>query len=350
MLPHRHAVGSAAPSARGSRRAPPHARIRCRIRCSGRSRRTARRATCSARCTSGVDPKRGIPDLVWKKLDDARDVRDGDRPRRRRHRSMSCATTAVAARGSRRRVLEEARGRARRRRRRSASIGMKPMIPATLLSMRGLPETPAMDGVLLRPRAQPRTRRSCSSSRSSARQRVLEKWMDVRALKAMLDDLAGGEQHTQGHARGVRRGRRAEDRRAHRRRARGLLKHGRTEAEYDQQMEDLLYSRNASWIAPIEKLHAEGGGVHRRRCDAPDRQARACSICSQKKGYKVTRASRRSPKRTLVQWRATSVRSAPEGGHMRSSCASLVAVVACWQCLAAATTADAMRARGCARR
>ena len=30
------------------------------------------------------------------------------------------------------------------------------------------------------------------------------------------------------------------------------------QAEYDESMEDLLYRRNASWIAAIEKMHATG--------------------------------------------------------------------------------------------
>jgi len=34
----------------------------------------------------------------------------------------------------------------------------------------------------------------------------------------------------------------------------------RLPAEYDREMDDLLYGRNASWIAPIEQLHAAGGG------------------------------------------------------------------------------------------
>ena len=38
------------------------------------------------------------------------------------------------------------------------------------------------------------------------------------------------------------------------------LKHGYTADEYDQEMNDLLYARNAAWIAAIEKLHADGGG------------------------------------------------------------------------------------------
>jgi uncharacterized protein YbaP (TraB family) len=38
------------------------------------------------------------------------------------------------------------------------------------------------------------------------------------------------------------------------------LHHGYTPAEYDREVDDLLYGRNASWIAPIEQLHAAGGG------------------------------------------------------------------------------------------
>jgi uncharacterized protein YbaP (TraB family) len=38
------------------------------------------------------------------------------------------------------------------------------------------------------------------------------------------------------------------------------LRHGYTAAEYDQEMNDLLYDRNASWIAALEQLHADGGG------------------------------------------------------------------------------------------
>ena len=45
------------------------------------------------------------------------------------------------------------------------------------------------------------------------------------------------------------------------------LKHGYTAAEYDQQMQDLLYERNASWIPAIEKLHAAAVGSSRSvRC------------------------------------------------------------------------------------
>ena len=38
------------------------------------------------------------------------------------------------------------------------------------------------------------------------------------------------------------------------------LHHGYTADEYDREMREMLYDRNASWIAAIEQLHAAGGG------------------------------------------------------------------------------------------
>jgi uncharacterized protein YbaP (TraB family) len=38
------------------------------------------------------------------------------------------------------------------------------------------------------------------------------------------------------------------------------LQHGYTAAEYDREMADLLYDRNAAWLPSIEQLHAAGGG------------------------------------------------------------------------------------------
>jgi len=38
-----------------------------------------------------------------------------------------------------------------------------------------------------------------------------------------------------------------------------FTKTGRTDAEYDQQMDDLLFARNASWLPELEALHASGG-------------------------------------------------------------------------------------------
>jgi uncharacterized protein YbaP (TraB family) len=38
------------------------------------------------------------------------------------------------------------------------------------------------------------------------------------------------------------------------------LAHGYTEQEYAEQMEEMVYKRNASWIDKLEKMHADGGG------------------------------------------------------------------------------------------
>jgi uncharacterized protein YbaP (TraB family) len=64
--------------------------------------------------------------------------------------------------------------------------------------------------------------------------------------------------------------------------------HGHPEHEFDEQMEDLLYKRNASWIAPIEKLHAAGGGfiaVGAAHTVGP----RSVVDLLEKRGFQVTR-------------------------------------------------------------
>src|SRR3569623_517295 len=35
---------------------------------------------------------------------------------------------------------------------------------------------------------------------------------------------------------------------------------GKSDSDYDAQMEDLLFSRNASWVPELEQLHASDGG------------------------------------------------------------------------------------------
>jgi uncharacterized protein YbaP (TraB family) len=75
----------------------------------------------------------------------------------------------------------------------------------------------------------------------------------------MLDDLPGGEKKSKqmlasylgGDAAGLEQ---LGDERAE------FKKQGKTDAEYDQMMSEMLFDRNASWIEPFEKLHAAGGG------------------------------------------------------------------------------------------
>ncbi|HEY5950536.1 MAG TPA: TraB/GumN family protein, partial [Kofleriaceae bacterium] len=89
---------------------------------------------------------------------------------------------------------------------------------------------------------------------------VLEKWMNTRALKDMLDDLAGNEQRSKDMLAAYVAGDEAKLLAIQDSERQQWKDKGRPLGEYDEQMEDLLYKRNASWIAPIEKLHAEGGG------------------------------------------------------------------------------------------
>lgn len=136
---------------------------------------------------------------------------------------------------------------------------MKPMVAATMLSMRGLPQTTQMDTLLLA-RAQRAHKTIVFLEPASAEAAILEKWMDVKALKSMLDDVPGSEQHTKDMLAAYLAGdeskmvKLSDDEKAQ------ALAHGYTAKEFEASMQDLLYGRNASWIAGIEKMHAAGGG------------------------------------------------------------------------------------------
>jgi uncharacterized protein len=206
----------------------------------------------------GIDAEARLPALVWSKLAAAKVFAmeaDLDDPQ------AAAAIQPVA--GSLRQALgdeywkklEAAMGASVA----SAVEHLPPLVPAAALSMRGLPPTPAMDKVL--------SARAVSAHKPiiflepAARQlAILGKWMDVKALKMMLDELPVGEQRVQAmlaaYAEGDERkllaisdGEKAD-----------ALQHGYTAGEYEQEMNDMLYNRNASWIAAIDQLHADGGG------------------------------------------------------------------------------------------
>lgn len=136
---------------------------------------------------------------------------------------------------------------------------MKPMVAATMLSLRGLPNTTQMD-TLLRARAENRGKQIVYLEPASHQAAVLEKWMNVKALKAMLDDPQGGVERTKEMLAAYVEGDEARMVALSAEEKTEALAHGYTEAEYEQSMQDMLYGRNASWIAPIEQLHAAGGG------------------------------------------------------------------------------------------
>ncbi len=136
---------------------------------------------------------------------------------------------------------------------------MKPMVAATMMSLRGLPTTTQMDTLLLA-HAQNANKSIVYLERAAEEAALLEKWMNVKALKAMLDDVEGGEKHTKEMLDAYLSGDQARMVKLAEGEKKSALEHGYTAAEYDESMQDMLYGRNAAWIAPIEKLHAEGGG------------------------------------------------------------------------------------------
>jgi uncharacterized protein YbaP (TraB family) len=206
----------------------------------------------------GIDAEARLPPLVWGKLATARafameaDLDDAAG-------AASIQPTATSLRQGLGEAywakLETAMGASVAR----AIEHMPPLVPAAALSMRGLPSTPAMDKVLAE-RAV-RAHKPIIFLESAAHQlALLGKWMDLRALKMMLDELPASEQRVRtmlaAYAEGDERSLLAisDDERAQ------TLQHGYTAAEYDQQMNDLLYDRNAAWIPALERLHAAGGG------------------------------------------------------------------------------------------
>jgi uncharacterized protein YbaP (TraB family) len=207
---------------------------------------------------AGIDATTRLPAIVWSKLDAAPAFAmetDLDDP----------ATSAALAPTTR--SLRDALG-AEYWSKLEAALGsdtaraleyLPPLVPAASLSLRGLPPTPAMDKVMSA-RAAGEHKPIVFLEPASRQMAALDRWFDVKALKMLLDELPTGEQHARdllaayvaGDERTILALNDAEKSEA--------LRHGYTAAEYDREMADLLYDRSASWIPPIERLHAGGGG------------------------------------------------------------------------------------------
>lgn len=236
----------------------------------------------------GVDPTTKLPDLVWKELDGepafametdisdqslARDVAqrsDG----KTLHDDLGDAYWAKLEAALTPQVAKQVNA-------------MKPTIAATMLSMRGLPPTAPMDGVLLA-HAQNGKKQIAYLEPAAVQVKALVHWMDARALEEMLDDLAWGDAQQKQMLAAYLAG---DDTRilalADSERTE-WKKFGRSDAEYDEMMDEMLYRRNSSWIASIDKLHGDGGvffAVGAMHLIGPH------SVLSllQDKGYKVTR-------------------------------------------------------------
>jgi uncharacterized protein YbaP (TraB family) len=168
-----------------------------------------------------------------------------------------------------------------------ALVHKSAMIPATMLALRGVPSTPPMDGVLLA-RARHGSKQVVFLEPAARQAAILEKHMNAKALRLMLDDLPKIERQSRQLLEAYVAGDEArflaitEEQRA------DALAHGYTAAEYDESMEDLLYRRNASWIARIQRMHASGGAfvaVGAMHLMGP----RSVLELLQQKGYKVAR-------------------------------------------------------------
>ena len=233
---------------------------------------------------TGIDPEARLPDIVWQKLSESKtfametnlaeagklQVMRTDGSTLEKELGPEYWKKLEAALG-----VQEA-GRLR---------GFKAMIPATLLSLRGLPETPPMDGALFG-RALNEKKEIVYLEDVTVQGAVLEKWMDARALKDMLDELDVGEKRVKDMLAAYVAGDADRIEALSNEEREDFKRRGRPEKEYDEQMEDILYKRNASWIPTIEKIHGGAfiavGAMHLIG-------KRSVLDLLQQKGYKVTR-------------------------------------------------------------
>lgn len=166
---------------------------------------------------------------------------------------------------------------------------LKPMVAATLVSLRGLPSTPPMDGVL-HGRATRQAKKIAFLEPASTQAAVLEKHMSLKALKLMLDDPDKGIAQTKRLLDAYIAGDDAAFVKLSAEQREDALKHGYTAAEYDEFMEDINFKRNRSWIPVIEKLNGEGpafiavGALH---LIGPG----SVLDLLEKQGYKITRVA-----------------------------------------------------------
>jgi uncharacterized protein YbaP (TraB family) len=134
--------------------------------------------------------------------------------------------------------------------------GFKPSAVAVLVSVQGLPMTAPMDLVFLQ-KAKQAPKAVIYLEDVHLQQQLVDKWMDARALKAMLDDMEGVKKQNVEVLSAYRAG---DDAR--------LVKSindpsqwkdmGLTQADAARAMDEMLYGRNRAWIPVLEKLLANG--------------------------------------------------------------------------------------------
>jgi uncharacterized protein YbaP (TraB family) len=196
---------------------------------------------------AGIDPRTAIAPVVWTALDSERAFametdlsRAASVPMVRRDGSWLHDELGPDYWAK----LEAAIGSAEA----SRVDGMKPMIAATLLSLRAMPPTAPIDGALLA-HAQVAGKPIVYLERVEDELAVLDRWYDARVLRQMLDDPGELDRQAKDMLAAYRAGDEA-----------AVLEITLRDHTFDAAREDVLYRRNASWIAGIEQLHADGGG------------------------------------------------------------------------------------------
>jgi uncharacterized protein len=141
----------------------------------------------------------------------------------------------------------------------SATLNMTPAAVTSLLEIKGLPPAMPMDLALLG-EAEAADKKVVFLEEAALQVALLEKWITVDTLRVALDDRASGKTATKDLLAAYVAGDTAKlEALADGREV--LKKAGRSDAEYDAMMEELLYRRNEAWIAPIEKMHAQGDAM-----------------------------------------------------------------------------------------
>lgn len=234
----------------------------------------------------GIDPESRLPALVWQKLDESTtfametDLSQADKLDVKRHDGTTLKDELGPAYWKK---LEGVLGANQA----ALLLDDKPMLPVMMFALRGLPPTAPMDGVLYG-RADNQHKKIVYLEPFEVQVAVLDKWMTARVLRDILDDVDQVEQRSKQLLDAYVSGDEAKMLALAEVERADWKAHGHPAREFDEQMEDLLYKRNASWIAPIEKLHADGGGfiaVGAAHTVGP----RSVVDLLQKRGFQVTR-------------------------------------------------------------
>jgi uncharacterized protein len=164
--------------------------------------------------------------------------------------------------------------------------GMKPSTVAALLQVKSLPMTEPMDIAVLK-KAKEAGAEIIYLEEARLQQKLLDTWLDARAIKMMLDHWGEMQAQTRqllaayeaGNADEILALSFEEDQ---------WLESGRTKAEFEQMKRELLLDRNASWVPKLEAMLDKGNGfvaVGAGHLVGPG----SVLDLLQKKGYKVTR-------------------------------------------------------------